>query len=106
MNISATFHIEVKVFRTGKKYRMLVDHYYSSAQVERFKIHGKNERFVLMEKRLSLHKQPWKILEGTIDTSNVEQAAMAVRDIQDAIDDYLKQRKNNIQDEGHVLPEK
>ena len=104
MNISVTFHIQVNIYSTGKKYRMLVDHYYSSEQVERFKIHGKNERYVLMEKRLYLHRQPWKILEGKIDTTNIEQSSMAIRDIQDAIDRYLDQRKKNNQDEGHILP--
>jgi hypothetical protein len=106
MNISVTFHITVDVFRSGKKYRMLVEHYYSSPQVERFKINGKNDRYILLEKRLSLHRQPWKIIEGQIDTSNIEAAAMAVRDVQDSIDRYLDQRKKNSTDEDHVLPDK
>ncbi len=85
---------------------MLVEHYYSSPQVERFKINGKNDRYILLEKRLSLHRQPWKIIEGQIDTSNIEAAAMAVRDVQDSIDRYLDQRKKNSTDEDHVLPDK
>lgn len=106
MNISVSFHITVSVYRSGKKYRMLVEHYYSSPQVERFKVHGKNERFILLEKRLNLHRQPWKIIEGQIDTSNIEAAAMAVRDMQDSIDRYLDQRKKNSTDEGYVVPDK
>ena len=55
-----------------------------------------------MEKRLLIHKQPWKIIEGNIDTTNVEVAAMAIKNIQDALDDYLKAKKLNNYSNGYV----
>lgn len=102
MNISVTFHISVKTWNTQKVYRMLVEHYYSSVQVERFRIKGKNDREILLEKRLTVHKQPWKIIQGNIETTDIKQAALAVRDTQDAIDFYLDLRKNYPQNEGYV----
>lgn len=89
MNIRSSFHIEV---RTAKgKFRTEVEHYYSSPQLERFKIKGKNDRHILMEKRLELKRQPWKVTKVDINTDNYQEAAMALRDIQDAIDNYLNQ---------------
>lgn len=105
MNISVTFHIQLTLHKTGKRYRMLVEHYYSSPQVERFKIHGK-EKFILMEKLLDRHKQPWKITQGDFDLANVQAAALAIKDMQDAIDNYLTERKNDNRIEGHVTPNK
>lgn len=80
---------------------MEVEHYYSSPQVERFKIKGRNERFVLMEKRLELKQQPWKVTKVDINNTNYEEAAMALRDMQDAIDNYLDKR--NGETEGHIF---
>jgi phage gp36-like protein len=57
-----------------------------------------------MEKRVNVHKQPWKLLSGNPDKSNIERASMALRDVQDSIDEYLEQRKTNPQHEGQVLP--
>ena len=74
MNIDVTFHIVVGKYDKGKTYRMLVEHYYSSPQVERFKINGNGQKFIRMEKRLNIHKQPWKVIDGTVDLSNVEQS--------------------------------
>ena len=91
MNISATFHIEVTTPKG--KFRMEVEHYYSSPQVERFKIKGKNDRHILMEKRLELKRQPWKVTKVDINTGNYQEAAMALRDMQDAIDNYLNRHK-------------
>ena len=102
MEISITFHIVTMVFGTGKTFRLLVEHYYSSDQVERFKVFGKNERYVAMEKRLQIHRQPWRIIEGDIDTSNIETAAMAIKNIQDALDDYLKAKKINNYSNGYI----
>ena len=72
---------------------MEVEHYYSSPQVERFKIKGKNDRHILMEKGLELKRQPWKVTKLDINTDNYQEAAMALRDMQDAIDNYLNQDK-------------
>lgn len=90
MNISVSFHIEISTRKRGR-FRMEVEHFYSSEQVERFKINGKN-RFIIMEKRLALNRQPWKITEGQFNTSDIEETAMAIRDMQDSIDEYLKKR--------------
>lgn len=101
MNINVTFHISVDVPKKGK-FRMEVEHYYSSPQVERFKIKGKNDRYILMEKRLELKRQPWKVTKIDINTTNYQEASMALRDMQDAIDRYLDQKGNAT--EGHILP--
>ena len=57
MSSSNLFHILVDTAAKGK-FRMEVEHYYSSSEVERFKINGKNGRYILMEKRLKLNGQP------------------------------------------------
>lgn len=101
MNINITFHISVDT-KTKGRFRMEVEHYYSSPQVERFRIKGKNDRYILMEKRLELKLQPWKVTHVDINTSNYQEAAMALRDMQDAIDRYLDQKGNATT--GHILP--
>lgn len=102
MNISVTFHITIRTWNTRKLYRMLVEHYYSSVQVERFRIKGKGDREIVMEKKLNINSQPWKITQGDIQSADIQEAAMAIRDMQDAIDNYLEARKTNPQNEGYV----
>ena len=92
MSSTNSFHIIVDVKDKGR-FRMEVEHYYSSSQVERFKIKGKNDRYILMEKRLDLKRQPWKVTKVDINTSNYQEASMALRDMQDAIDRYLDQKE-------------
>jgi hypothetical protein len=101
MNINVTFRISVHT-RTRGNFNMEVEHYYSSPQVERFKIKGKNDRHILMEKRLELKRQPWKVTKVDINTTNYQEAAMALRDVQDAIDRYLDQRDG--ESTGYLLP--
>ena len=101
MNINVTFRISVHT-RTRGTFNMEVEHYYSSPQVERFKIKGKNDRYILMEKRLDLKRQPWKVTKIDINTTNYQEASMALRDMQDAIDRYLDQRDGETK--GKVLP--
>jgi hypothetical protein len=103
MSSSNNFHIMIDVKDKGK-FRMEVEHYYSSPQVERFKIKGKNDRYILMEKRLELKRQPWKVTKVDITTTNYQEASMALRDMQDAIDNYLDQRDG--QAEGFVAKKK
>lgn len=81
---------------------MEVVHFYSSDQVERFKVKGKNDRYVILEKRLELKRQPWKLVEGTFNPQNIQEAAQALVDMQDAIDRYLDQRDGETK--GQVLP--
>jgi hypothetical protein len=102
MNISIKFHITIMVFGTNKTYKLLCEHYYSSDQVERFKVFGKNDRYVAMEKRLNIHKQPWRILEGDIDLANVEMASVAIMNTQDSLNDYLKAKKENNYTNGFI----
>ena len=99
MNINVTFHITVDT-KTKGRFHMEVEHYYSSPQVERFKIKGRNNRFILMEKRLELKRQPWKITKIDINSTNYQEASMALRDMQDAIDNYLQKR--NGETDGHI----
>ena len=91
MSSSNLFHILVDTAAKGK-FRMEVEHYYSSPEVERFKINGKNGRYILMEKRLKLKRQPWKVTKIDVNSINYQEAAMAIRDMQDAIDRYLEAR--------------
>ena len=102
MNINVTFHIHVRQWQSTKLFKMLVEHYYSSVQVERFRIKGKGDREVLLEKRLNVHKQQWKIIKGEIDTNDIQQSAMALRDTQDRIDDYLTLTKNYPRKDGYI----
>ena len=53
-------------------------------------------------KRLELKRQPWKVTKVEINTSNYQEVSMVLRDMQDAIDNYLDQRGNET--EGHILP--
>lgn len=71
-------------------------------QVSRLAV--KNDRYILMEKRLELKRQPWKVTKVDINTTNCQEASMALRDMQDAIDRYLDQRDNETQ--GHQVPKK
>lgn len=92
--IIATFTIG---FHSEKHfYRMKVEHYYSSSQVERFKILGKGERFLLMEKRiLESSNRAWKII-SELKTENPAQAAADIYAIQDCLDKYLKSRGDGV----------
>lgn len=92
MSSTNIFHIIVDTEAKGK-FRMEVEHYYSSKEVERFKIKGKNDRHIPMEKRLRLKRQPWKLTKIDINNINYPEAAMAIRDMQDAIDRYLEARE-------------
>jgi hypothetical protein len=96
-----TFIIVVKKRNTPDVFRMTADHIYSSAQVERFKVYGKNGRYVIMEKRLLNKQQPWKIVSGVPmglkTNAEFEAAAMAIRDIQDKLDDYLLPSINDME---------
>ena len=94
MSNTNIFHILVTTAAKGK-FRMEVEHYYSSPEVERFKINGKNGRSLLMEKRLKLKRQPWKVTKIDVNSINYQEAAMAIRDMQDAIDNYLDAKEKN-----------
>ena len=101
MTIYDTCHIS-DYTKTIGRFRMEVEHYYSSPQVDRFKINGKNDRYILMEKRVELKRQPWKVTKVDINTTNYQEASMALRDMQDAIDRFLSQSDGATQ--GHVKP--
>jgi hypothetical protein len=94
MSSNATFHIIIDTKVKGR-FRMEVEHVFSSPQVERFKIKGQNNRFVLMEKRLNLKRQPWKVTQLEMSSTNYTEAAMALRDMQDAIDAYLEEKRDH-----------
>ena len=99
MSSSNLFHIIVTTAANGK-FRMEVEHYYSSPELERFKINGKNERYILMEKRRKLKRQPWKVTKIDVNSINYQEAAMAIRDMQDAIDNYLEEKEKNKETEN------
>lgn len=72
---------------------MLVNHYYSSDQVERFKIEGR-DRWIKMEKRL-LHKgtgNGWKLIDGSIISRYNTHIPSVLVQITGAIDQYLESR--------------
>jgi hypothetical protein len=97
-----TFIILVKKRNSPQVFKMNVDHIYSSEQVERFRVNGKNGKYVIMEKRLLNKKQPWKITGGVptgLKTdAQFEEAAMAIRDIQDKLDTYLLPSLNDMEE--------
>lgn len=95
-----TFKIAVQVSErkngrniNPKVYHMEVQHIYSSEQVERFRILGK-DRSMMMEKRLVGKTRQWKIVDAPreIGLSQIEAHASAILQMQNAIDRYLDDR--------------
>lgn len=89
-----TFNVTIYQYKDGKRigYNRKVDHIYSSDQVERFKIYGSGNKVMIIEKRLMINKQPWKIIEGLVNTDDIEKAAMAIFNLQNALDEYLDEK--------------
>lgn len=106
MNISVSFHITVRQHPTLDHYRMLVEHYYSSPEVERFKVNGAGGKFVAMEKILMEHGGRWQVIGGDFAIKNYERVSMGIMSMQIAIDEYLKVRKDFPQNEGYFDMEK
>ena len=100
-NLSENFQIQVTVYPENKIHRLAVNHFYTSPQAERFKIHGRNNRFIILEKRVEGRKQSWKMIEGTITAANLEQTSVVIRNIQDALETYLKKRKQALFGKGY-----
>ena len=91
---------DVIISNANGKFKMLVQHYYSSPQVERFKISA-GGRHIVMEKLLDRKRQPWKIVEGMPVKGDLQEAALSVMSLQNTIDYYLNTRNKDVQ-EGHI----
>ena len=91
MNIRE-FYIVLKPRKSTQTYKMLVEVYHDSDQVIRYRISAGGKSFE-MEKQLKNKREMWKLLKPPPFTSdNVEEAALALMDIQNAIDE--KERNN------------
>jgi hypothetical protein len=101
MELNVWFDIIISKMQGGNRYKMRATHIWSSEQVERFKITG-GDRYILMEKRLDNHKQPWKITEGNFKTGiDTDKATWAIMEMKEILDHYLKNR--NGQFEGQFI---
>ena len=79
--------------RTGKGlFRFYFHHFYSSSQVERFKLSAKKgAKTIVLEKTLFNMRKPWKIIAGEIVTKDPRDAAMTLLYITKRIDLYLNE---------------
>lgn len=97
--ISVMFQIVIPSL--PRNYRMMVEHFYTSDQVERFRIQGK-EKQMIIEKRLK-ESRKWKILEGAPLPKNPgdeDQLALHILNIQRSLDRYLEER-DPLQTQGY-----
>ena len=92
-------------------FRFYFHHFYSSNQVERFRLTSKKgEKQIIIEKKLFNVRQPWKIIGGELRTKNAFDAALTLLIITKKIDLYLDEyhtsRKGKNPDQltaGHVI---
>lgn len=83
------FKIYFRVFQENRPYHLQVEQFYASPQVLRFKVFGK-EKEMLIEKRLFLKRQPWKIISNNITFKDVAKNEEFIQRVQECIDRYLK----------------
>lgn len=84
--VGEKFEIVIQRFNDLRKFKMNVECIYVSEQVLRFKITG-GQREMIMEKLLLKKTYPWKIAKMNFQfDANDESAAMAIMNIQDAIE--------------------
>ena len=78
--------------RTGKGFfRFYFHHFYSSNQVERFRLLAKKRaKTIVLEKRLFNSYKPWKIIEGEVTTKDPRDAAMTLLYVTKQIELYLE----------------
>ncbi|HTD94607.1 MAG TPA: hypothetical protein VK644_12365 [Chitinophagaceae bacterium] len=88
MHQTKIFYIIIDPIRS-KKIRLKVDHYYSSAESEKFRVYGNSGRYVDLEKRLTSKQDPWKVLTVQSEVSDIKKTTFAVACMQDEIDFYL-----------------
>ena len=83
------FEIVVNRWKDPGKFKMNVECIYVSDQVIRFKISG-GQKEMIMEKLLMKKTYPWKITKMNFQfEGNDESIAMAVMNIQDAIEEHI-----------------
>ena len=83
---------------------MLVEVYHESDQVIRYRISGGGRSFE-MEKQLKSKRELWKLLKPPpFKSDNIEEAALALLDIQNAIDDMEKELKGEKPDKLEDQP--
>lgn len=84
--IHRAFTIELKPRKDHRSFQMKVEVFYESEQIIRYRVSG-GERFIELEKQLHKRQGDWKIISGVeLRTDDYEAAAMAIRDIQRAIE--------------------
>lgn len=84
---------EIKIELNQKWYRMNVEQVHASESLERFKVTGGNRSILLEtnrpESKKRKRKPKWKILSGDIQRNNLEEAALAMLRIFDAIEKHF-----------------
>ena len=87
--IGEKFEIVIQRWKDSKKFKMSVECVYVSEQVLRFKITG-GQKEMIMEKLLLKKTYPWKITKINFQLDgNDEAVAMAIMNIQDAIEERI-----------------
>lgn len=90
------FNIEIKPRKDSRSFQMKVEVYYESEQVIRYRVSGGDRSFE-MEKLLNRTTGDWKIISGIeLRTEDYEAAAMALRDIQRAIEAAEREQSGNV----------
>ena len=83
------FEIVIQRWKDSRKFRMNVECIHVSEQVLRFRICG-GQKEMIMEKLPGKKKNPWKIVTMNFQFEGKDEAiAMAIMNIQDAIEVYL-----------------
>ena len=84
---------EIRIELNQKWYRMQVNQVYASDSIERFQVTGGSRSIVLETNRPECKKKKrkpkWKIISGDIKRDNLEEAALAMLRIFDAIEKHF-----------------
>lgn len=100
MEVYIFFNIVVRVGKT--EFPLTVDHFYSSAQIERFRIYGHHGP-VILEKRLLIPGIKWKFISGKVMSKDKKLVGDVFAQVATAIDAYLKERNPEMKF-GHQVP--
>jgi len=83
------FEIVIKRWKDSIKFKMNVECIHVSEQVLRFIVSG-GQKEMIMEKQVMKKKHPWKITKMNFHFDGKDESvAMAIMNIQDAIDAYI-----------------
>lgn len=87
--VGEKFEIIIQRFNDSRKFKMMVECIYVSAQVLRFKITA-GQKEMIMEKLLLKKTHPWKITKMNFKFEGDDKSvAMSIMNIQDRIEYYI-----------------